>query len=359
MADFGALFRADDGSLLVTSDTPTYEFVQELDPASRSGNVSVYNVTTTAYPLVFVNCGRENSGSVLAIEGFAGAWTVTVLSNVSCKIEVFVPLTSASESGVGMVIYDANGKPVFDTNKKILNARAIGTLYESGAALASPVGTNMVAYTGGPVRPAKTESSEWVLMESWAYADTQYLCSYENQYVCTTSDVCNIVWQQVCTPQFTCGLDYMGNFSCYYVDSCSLQPVTVCSPQQSCSYQLVQVCGFQTIMNYADIYAQVKTTSWTIDRAVAKISSDSSVSFDWLLHQSGYYKEITNYATYGYSFSLNGSSLPPSYIPSPVFITNTETYNGILTKDNKYPYTSDRANTGALTCITGVRSDYD
>lgn len=27
--------------------------------------------------------------------------------------------------------------------------------------------------------------------------------------------------------------------------------------------------------------------------------------------------------------------------------------------DLGYPYTSDRANTGALTCITGVRSDYD
>jgi len=359
MADFGAMFRADDGSLLVTSDTPTYEFVAEVNPSSRSGNVNTYSVSTSNFPLVFVKCGSGNSGSVLAIEGQSGSWTVTVLASVSCPIEVFVPLSGASTTGVGMVVYDANGGPVFDTNKKILNARNIGTLSEGGA-LASSVGTDMVAYTGGPVRPEKSESLAWVDVDTIVDITQQYICTSSLQYVCEIQPVYGCTTQYVCTPVFSCSFDpFSGAFSCGFVDSCSY--VTVCgfTDQQVCSFKNVEVCGFQNVTTLVFISAQVRTTAWAIYRATARINADSSASFNWLLHQSGFYKEVIQYQTVGYSQTLTGAFLPPGYTPPALFFLSAEAYDGLLTKDNRYPYTTDRANTGALTCITGVRSDYD
>ncbi len=106
MADFGAIFRATDGTLLVSADTPTYELVQQLNPSSRSGNVSIYVSSSVGYPLVFVRCGAGYSASVLAIEGGPSSWVITVLCNVSCPAYIFAKLSSVSTSGVGLVVFD-------------------------------------------------------------------------------------------------------------------------------------------------------------------------------------------------------------------------------------------------------------
>jgi hypothetical protein len=153
-------------------------------------------------------------------------------------------------------------------------------------------------------------------------------------------------------------MDYAGNFSCSYVDTSSYQMVCGFQDVTSCSYQNVQTCGFQQIMNFAEVDALVRTTTWSVSRGVARIAS-TTISFDWLVHQSGYYKEIVQYNTFGFSSSLTGAFLPPGYIPPFLFLTNNTAYEGALTKDNRYPYTTDRANTGALACITAIRSDYD
>lgn len=330
MADFGAIFRATDGTLLVSADTPTYELVQQLNPSSRSGNVSIYVSSSVGYPLVFVRCGAGYSASVLAIEGGPSSWVITVLCNVSCPAYIFAKLSSVSTSGVGLVVFDADGNPVFDTSKLILNARTVSLLTEN-VTFQSVSGTNMVAYTGGPVKPSRSVSESWVLVDGYVYTTQEYVC--ELQYVCTT----NYEWQ--------CTTDYLGFTSCQY------------NPVQSCSYQ--QVCRWVTIQNTASIYAKVRKTDWTIERATAKINTNNVISFQWLLHRSGFYNEVIEYATYSYSYALNAQNLPPGYFPPPAFFQNTETYSGILTKNNRYPYTTDRANTGSLTCITGVSSDYD
>ena len=335
MADFGAIFRATDGTLLVSADTPTYELVEQLNPYSRSGNVSTYVSSSDGYPLVFVKCGAGYSSSVLAVEGGPSSWVITVLCNVSCPAYIFAKLSSVSTSGVGLVVFDADGNPVFDTSKLILNARTVSLLTEN-VTFQSVSGTNMVAYTGGPVKPSKSESESWVLVDYYAYTTTEYVCQQELQYVCTTNY------------DYQCTYDYVtGSYNCQYV------------PVQSCSYQYVQVCRWVTVNNTASIYAKVRRTDWSIDRATAKINTNNVISFQWLLHKSGYYNEVIEYMTYSYAYSLTGQNLPPGYFPPPAFFANTETYDGILTKNNRYPYTTTRANTGSLTCITGVSSDYD
>jgi hypothetical protein len=359
MADFGAFFRADDGSLLVTSDTPCYELFGEFAPISRSGNVNTYSVQCFAFPLIVVNCGAGGKAGVLAVEGGAGNWVVSVLTNVSCTILAFIPITGNATSGYGLAAYDASGRLVFDSFRKILNARHINSLYE-GASFPSVAGVNAVAYTSGPVKPSKTVSEQWVNVEAHAYNDMQYQCSYQMQYNCYQElvYVCNMVY--VCTPSFSCSVDpFTGWFSCGYVDSCGYQQRCGYETQTVCRYENVQVCAWVSILNYARIDALVRTTNWSIERGVASITSSGSVSFEWMLHKSGYYKQVIDYATFSYSQPLGSGNLPIGYNPPIWFLNSNETFEGELTKNNSFPYTSDRANTGALACITTVRSDYD
>ncbi len=359
MADFGAFFRGDDGSLLVTSDTPCYEMVGQFNPTSRTGNVNTYTVTSQAFPLIVVNCGSSGKAGVLAVEGWAGNWTVSVLSTTSCPILAFVPISGNATAGYGTAAYDASGRLVFDSFRKILNARHISPLAE-GVSFQSTAGVNSVAYTSGPVRPAKSASQQWVNVEFWGYADTQYVCRYETQYNCRPETVyaCNYVY--VCTPSFSCSYDPVsGGVSCGYVDSCGYQSVCGNETQTVCRTEVVQICEFVTITTIAQIDALVRTTNWTIDRGVATLSTSGAVGFDWLLHKSGYYKEVLEYRTFQYSSTLDGRGLPIGYIPPLAFVQQNTAFEGELSQNNTYPYTSDRANTSAQTCITTTTSDYE
>ncbi len=347
--DYGAFFRADDGSLLVTSDSQCYEFVGEVGIGGRTGNVNTYLVTTQAYPLVFAKCGAGQAAGILAVEGSPGSWTVSVLATVSCPIEVFVPITGASNTGQGLVVYNKNNVPVFDSYKNILNARAIGDMSETSPAIPTPSGTDMVSFTAGPVKPVKTITYAWVLAETYDYTYSEYVCVNTLQYVCET------VYVNVCVP---------GPDMCYSIGDYSYCypgiPVCTLQPSQSCGYTWVQACDWVTHIGGAAIYGYVKTTSWTLDRGTAFISVPStSVNFQWVRHKEGYYKEVLEWKTEGYSLTIGGNNLPPGYFPSPAVIGSLEPNAGDLTKNSTFPYTSDRVNTAAQTCITAIRSNYD
>lgn len=359
MAIFGGYFRANDGSLAVTSDTPCYELHGEHAVSSRTGNVNTYAVNTPVFPLVFVVCGVGNKAGVLAIGGSAGNWTISVLANVACNILSFKPITGNTSSGYGIATYDSLGNLVFDSDRKILNSKHVNVLSEE-TSFQSTSGVNSVAYTSGPVKPTKSQSESWVLVEAYGYTDTQYVCNTEIQYNCYQEQVfvCNQVY--VCTPVFSCNFDpFSGGFSCGFVDSCSYQVICGFETQTNCRTEVVQVCSFVSIASFASIEALVRTTDWTIERGVASISSAGSIAFEWLLHKSGYYKEVVQYRTLSYSFNLTGAGLPIGYVTPIAFLQVNESFEGELTKNNSFPYTTDRANTGALTCITAIRSDYD
>jgi hypothetical protein len=113
------------------------------------------------------------------------------------------------------------------------------------------------------------------------------------------------------------------------------------------------------VQTWAWLSALVKTTTWAIERGVARLNSGGTqVSFDWLTHKSGYYKQILQYDSGSFSMATSGG-LPVGYVPLPAFISANEAWAGELTKNNTFPYTTSRANEGALSCITTLRSDYD
>jgi hypothetical protein len=310
---YGAYFIADDGSLLVSSDQPCYEFVGEYFSSSRTSNVSTFNVPMTDYPLVFVNTGASGKGGLLAIEGNPGAWVVSVLSDGNYSINVFRVIGGAP-SGYGLATFSANGSLCFDTSKKILNAKAVTTV-GSGITRSTPVGTNSVSYTSGQVQANSSVSEEWVLAEEIISGYLDY----------------------VCEPTLVCGPDIFGNYWCTYE--------TVCTPV------------FVTTITV--IYGRVRTTNWRIDRGVASMNSGSGqVGFAWLRHKEGFYKQIVGYTADSISVGA-GYILPGNYVAPPVFFINQETFEGELTKDNTFPYSQTFNNMVVLTCITATRSDYD
>lgn len=309
---YGAYFIADDGSLLVSSEQPCYEYVDTYTAASRSGNVNTYNVPIADYPLVLINCGTSGKAGLLAIEGSSGAWVISVLADAAYGIKVF-KVIGGTPSGYGLATFSSTGSVCFDSSKKILNAKAVTTI-GSGITASTPTGTDMVAYTSGQVQANKSVSEDWVFVEEYLTGETVYICE----------------------PQYVCDFDIFGGYWCTYQT----------------------VCRFEYITSYISIYAKVRTTNWTLDRGVAKMNSGSNqVTFDWLRHKEGYYKEILSYTADVFS-SGGGVPAPIGYTPTALFFVNTETFSGELTKNNTYPYSETFNNMVNLTCITATGSDY-
>lgn len=175
MADYGAFFIGDDGSLLVTSDSACYELYQTVGASSRSGNVNTYYSSAPSYPLVFIACGKGYSAGIMAIQGSPGSWTITAISTSNGLAYIFVPMTGNSTSGYGTAVYDANGNLTFDSNRNLLNARNVESL-SSGQVFSANPATNMVSYTAGGVYAPKTVTERW---ERWPQRDfTLYVFPY-------------------------------------------------------------------------------------------------------------------------------------------------------------------------------------
>lgn len=323
---YGAYFIADDGSLLVSSEQPCYEFVGDYGAYARSGNVNTYSVNTSDFPLVFINVGPGGYGGVLAVEGGPGAWTVSVLATAAYTISVF-RVVAGTPSGYGLATYSSNGSLCFDSTKKILNAKKV-TSIGYGLGDSTPYAT-MLSYTSGQVRTASSVSDGWVYVNSYVFTQQVYSCTTQFVTSCSTTN--------------TCSPDGMGGFYCFPITTCNTFPTTV--------------CGFTPVTTFYDIFARVRTTSWYIDRGVAYLDgAGTGIGFDFLRHKDGFYKQVLYFAA---NTNSTGSNTPPGYIPPPAFVPGAESFSGELTKNNTYPYTQTLNNLVNLTCITARRSDYD
>lgn len=167
MADYGAFFIGDDGSLLVTSDSACYECYQKVGASSRVGNVNTYYSSAPSYPLVFIACGKGYSAGIMAIEGSPGSWTITAISTSNSLAYIFVPMTGNTTSGYGTAVFDSSGNLTFDSNRNLLNARNVEAL-ASGQVFTANASTDMVSYTAGGVYAPKTVTERW---ERWPEKD--------------------------------------------------------------------------------------------------------------------------------------------------------------------------------------------
>lgn len=337
MSDWGLLVKSDTGNLLVTPDSPTYEYVGEFNPASRSGNINTYDITGGTYPLIFVRCGLNNSAGVLSIAVTGGGYRVTVLSNVSCPIQVFRTVSGA-QSGYGVAAYSRSGALVFDSAKNVLNVRNAGNISE-GASFASTPGVDMVSYTCGPVRPTSSTSERWEFVTSF---DTQ-------ESFCQVEPVCR---DEI---QFYDRVDCRVSFWPEYSETCTttrdFRWVNVCRNEW--------VCRWFTVSNV--VWARIKRTDWSIARGTARINS-ASISFQWLTHLTGFYDEVLYYWTSSTNISgpvIGGDGRFVNFSPTGIWITQNVRFEGELSANNTFPYTTARANEISLSCLTAIRSNYD
>jgi hypothetical protein len=339
MADWGILVRSSTGDTLISPDSRTYEYVGEYQPSSRSGNINTYIVPGGEPPVIFAQCGLGNAAGTLAVEAVSGGYQVTVLSDVGCAIQAF-RIMSGSATGNGVATFDRSGRLVFDSSKNVLNVRNAGGLAEGASFPRSP-GVDMVSYTCGPVRPASSTADRWVLVDIFTTFSTITECGFEtvceDRVVCGFVRECRIVsfvpFVEECTDVFRC------------------DTVTECSERFVCRDRLVATTNY--------VFALVRRTTWSIDRGVARINNNT-ISFDWLRHLSGFYDTVIRYdVTQSSSYFGSGGQPAPSYSAPLVWIEQNVLFEGQLTANNTFPYTTSRANEISLSCLASVRSNYD
>ena len=320
MADWGVLVKSSNGDTLISPDSRVYEFVGEYQPTSRSGNINTYFVPGGEPPLIFLQCGQGNSAGVLSIVATTGGYVVTALSNVGCTAQAFRVMVG-DESGYGVASYDRSGRLAFASSRNVLNVRNAGNISE-GVSFPSTSGVDMVSYTCGPVRPISSTAERWEFV----------------QFFLTTDIFCSL--QNVCQQEFRCEF-VNGTFECGFVTVCSLQ----------------QVCVTVFVDNF--VYARIRRTTWGIDRGVARINTNNTVGFEWLRHLSGFYDQVLFYWVNQQASVIGGGLAPPTYTPPAGWIAQNVLFEGQLTANNTFPYTTSRANEISLSCLTGVRSNYD
>jgi hypothetical protein len=345
MSDWGVIVKSTTGDTLISPDARTYEFVGEYTPYSRTGNISLYDIPGAETPIVFLRCGQGNAAGILAVEITATGHRVTALSTSNCSAQVFRVMADDA-SGYGVASYDRSGRLAFSSARNVLNVRGAGVISE-GSSFSTPANTDMVSYTCGPVRPASSTTERYELVESGTVSDFVYVC--RTAFECRTELVCGFV--EVCG--FESVFDFgLGTFVNQYVCRSEFR----CDNVTTCG--TFTTCGFETVFTQYYTAALIRRTTWSIDRGAAQINANT-VSFTWLLHVNGYYDTVVGYTTgTSSSFSFNGP-VPIGYSPPPTWFGENVFFEGQLTQNNTFPYTTSRANEIPLTCLASVRSNYD
>lgn len=344
MSDWGVIVKSNTGDTLISPDSRTYEFVGEHTPYSRTGNVSLYDIPGAETPIVFLQCGQGNAAGILAIERTETGHRVTALSTSNCSAQVF-RIMADDASGYGVASYDRSGRLAFSSARNVLNVRGAGVISE-GSSFSTPVNTDMVSYTCGPVRPASSTADRWVFVESFTVLSSDYQCGFET--VCRDEFTCGFVRE--CR---TVGTFIDGNF--VLVEECI--DVFKCVQTTVCNTEFV--CRFVTISTTFFVHAAVRRTSWSIDRGTARLTS-GQVAFDWTRHLSGFYDQVLNYYVDVLPSSAPfGGTVSPGYVPPGIWFSGNVLFEGQLSQNNTFPYTTSRANEIPLTCLASVRSNYD
>lgn len=336
---FGFIAMSDTGSIAANSDHPNFAFQGVFDTASRSGNVNIYNITSPKYPVIFMSLGVGNAGSVLSvIPTGANTWQVTCICNGYAKIYVFCQINGLP-SGFGLAAWNIDGVLCFDSSQSPLNAEKVSVLGSGGSIGAAG---DLASFTGGHVYPQSSYSDADVAVASYSYTDYKWV----NTYVCEPEYVCRFVttggWQYVCSDTNVCSNQWVTTQS------------YVCAYENVCSLKLVSTPFFVT----TNVYAKVRTTNWTIHRGAA-VRSSEGYYFDWVLHDSGYYKQVLSTYWNDIATPVNpNSGVPIGYNVPGSFYATTESVSGPFTKNNTFPYSSTTYNMINSTIITARSSDY-
>jgi len=355
---YGGAIMSDAG-LVASSDYKgfsKYEFVTEY---IQAGNVRTFFTSCSSMPVVFINSAENVAASILAIRKVSGGHYVDILSDGLCSLIIFAPLT-ASPSGYGLAFFDASGSPTYISSMKMLALKAIGTLSEI-VTMSAP--GNSFSYSAAHLYGTKTERTDLVsagttLVNIWGPVST-YICEWKDVYTWTSwyedvnTQVC--VWKYVSTwgnwyiygtyydyskNTYVMGYHYENGYKDVYTNVCEWKPVS--TRKEGFKYIRTYVCEWKDVYQWIPvtsfIWASVRTTNWAIYRGAA-FFSNGYVKFRWVLHKSGFYKDVlTSYldANTDNLFILSQNQLMAAY--------QQEQAVGELTSGSNFPYTNVTSN---------------
>lgn len=300
--------------VILSSEIEPYAFKGKArQTAGYDTTVKEFTINCPAFPLVFIYCPRNRSGSVVSVDGTGnGNYKIYVISD-SNAIEVycFVPASLVSSStDFGLRLRNKNGTITYDSSKKPLVVRDGKT-----SGIDANVSFNVCTKPIYCYYPAGMRQTQVVTPKVNGWYEI------EQKYVCTPKTVCNTVT--------SCSAMYNGG-------------PTICIPQYVCN--TTTVCGWvSTSINCSEGWNEV---SWQIYRPAIENLGSSRYKIKWLSHFSGTFsKDYSYYCSVGsstwasYSNSAYGS--PPSSYFGPVF---PRVGGGSFSEDNLPPYPNGSIN---------------
>lgn len=314
---FGFIAKGDTGALLASSESANYEFAQRMTSGSTVGNVTTYGFSYVDFPMFFIEVPVGGKAGILDFT----STTVRIIADGVYPVNVFKRVESAS--GFGIAAFDAAGALTFKANASILNVQAAGAMGIGGSFTGNG---SMVSF---PALASQT---------LYSYTDALVYYTYYGWATVDMIYVCNTTYSLV--PVQTCTYDYTFGYIC----------VTT-----GYDYVPTTTCGYQSVItNYmTDVYANVRTTTWAVQRSVARRTGANTYVQDWVTHTSGYYKDVIDWQYYTSSFSLFA---PSGYTPPLIGYMSGSPYTGadsVYTKDNTFPYSNGQTKSISATILTG------
>ncbi|MDZ7892319.1 MAG: hypothetical protein U5L73_11255 [Rhodoferax sp.] len=300
---FGFIAKGDNGALLASSDSANYEFAQRLTVGSVAGNVTTYTFSAVDYPMFFIEVPIGGKAGILD----STSTQVRIIGDGAYPVNVFKRVSSAA--GFGVAAFDPSEALTFKAGAQTLNVRAAGAMGIGGSFTGAG---SMVSF------PALASITERSASEADVYYAYYVYTTFEQTYVCRD--------------EFQCNTDYQGNFSCGYVT----------------------VCGYEMIRtdHTVDVIPRVRTTNWALKRSVARRTGPDTYVQDWVVHTSGFYKDVVAINYFEYSFS---PSAPPGYNPPPFIFDPGSSFTGAFgfySKDNTFPYSNGQTKAIAASILT-------
>lgn len=316
---YGGAIMSDAG-LIASSDYTGFAKHESVTAYTTSGNVRTFFTSAPTAPFVVICPAANVAVGILAIRSTAGGYYIDVISDGHCTIIVFVVLTGAP-SGFGLAFFDGSGNPTYISSRKMLALKSLGLV--SAASSMAALG-DAVSYSAAHLYGTTSQSEQTLIVGGGV--DAQYIPV--NTYVCGMKSV------------FQCGFrtswDGTSSYQCWTED------------QYVCEWQMVNTWVYT---NY-QTWAQVRKTDWNIYRGAAFFSG-GAVVFRWVLHKSGYFKDILN------SWTNSQTSTPHPLTASDIVAAyQNSQYSGELTSGSTFPYTNVTHNLVATNAATLTKADY-
>ena len=348
---YGGAIMSDSG-LIASSDYVGFSFYERVTYFVLAGNVRTFTTSCPTFPAIFIKAGQGVAFGILSVRKNETGYLIDIISDGSCELLIFKQMSDEPLSGYGIAFLNADGKVTYISNKKMLALNSIGVVSSDSQVLS--VTGDCATYSAANLLTESSASDEWV----------QVSTGVGTEYVKVSNYTCEYVPVQVTkygfrdTTVFECGYvpgwDGTPSFSCYNKTVSQFTSWTETEMQLQCGNK--ETMQFVTYITYTS--ALVRTTSWKISRGCVYFNG-ASLTFRWVLHKDGFYKDIINSMTTTTALTGGGAVVSPTLSIAEINAAlGVEAYRGELARGNVFPYSNGAHNTKSVIAGTLLEARY-